>query len=117
MLILPYFLNLDSGKKSIAEPKTVDQLLGIPGALFILVLSPILRCSTGVTATTKLTSTKHKATARQPVVMAEQTQLTAKQPNPRQHETNRSVHYITISQLFFLDISVQGGKVHKANPM
>ena len=88
MLILLYFLNLDSDKKSIAEPGSLDQELGIPGALFFLVRSPKSRWSTGVTAPTKRTSTKHKVTARQPEIMAEKTQLTAKQPNPRQHETN-----------------------------
>ena len=45
MLILLYFLNFDSGKKSIAKPGSLDQLPGIPGALFILVRSPKLRWS------------------------------------------------------------------------
>ena len=71
-------------QKSIAEPGSLDRLLGISGALFILARSPKLRWSTSVTATTKLPS----VTARQPEVMAEQTQLTVKQLNPRQHETN-----------------------------
>ena len=70
-----------------AEPGSLDQLPGIPGALFILVRSPKLRWSTGVTAKTKLTSTKHKVTARQPEVMAKNSRQ-----NSQTHGNTKQTH-------------------------